>query len=504
MNWKTSLLAGDAHDEALLAQVHPADWKNPKPKPAYDLVVLGAGTAGLVAAAGAAGVGASVALVERGLMGGDCLNVGCVPSKALLAAARAVADARRLSDWGGRAQAVAADFPAVMERLRRLRAGLASHDGAARFAALGVDVFLGAGRFTGADRVEVGGEILRFKKALIATGARAAVPDVPGLSDAGCLTNETVFTLTALPPRLVVLGGGPVGCELAQAFARLGSRVLLISSSRRLLPRDCAAAGALVESALRRDGVEVLLGAQAARVERRRGGAVVLVRAAGVQREVECDRILAATGRRPNVEGLGLEAAGVAFDLAAGVRVDDFLRTSNRRVYASGDVCLNAKFTHAADAASRLVVQNALFFGRKRVSSLVVPWCTYTDPEVAHVGLTPEAAAAAGTAHTVFEQPFTSVDRAVLEGDTEGFLRVTAGKGGKVLGATLVSRHAGESIGQLTMAVRGGLTMGDLSATIQPYPVQADAIRRAGDAWNKTRLTPTAKSLLKAFLRLTR
>lgn len=491
MNWRDSVLPGDEHDEALLREVRPADWTNPAPKPLYDLVVLGAGTAGLVAAAGAAGVGASVALVERGLMGGDCLNVGCVPSKALLSSARRAAESGRPADFGE-----------VMRRLRRLRAGIAPHDGARRFAGLGVDVFLGEGRFAGEDSVEVGGARLRFKKAVVATGARAAVPALPGLAEAGFLTNETVFTLTELPRRLVVLGGGPIGCELAQAFARLGAKVTLVSSTPGLLPRDVAAAGALVEAALRRDGVDVLSRARAVGASRVEDTRTVRVSVNGRTRDLACDAVLVATGRKPNVEGLGLEAAGVAFT-EKGVRVDDFLRTSNPRVYASGDVCLERMFTHAADAASRLVVQNALFLGRKRASALVIPWCTYTDPEVAHVGLTPEQAAAAGTAHAVFEQPLTGVDRAVVEEETEGFLQVTAAKDGRVLGATLVSRHAGESIGQLTMAVRKGLSMADLSATIQPYPVQADAIRRAGDAWSKTRLTPLVKTLLRLALKLT-
>jgi pyruvate/2-oxoglutarate dehydrogenase complex dihydrolipoamide dehydrogenase (E3) component len=491
MSWRESVLPGDEHDEALVREVHPGDWKNPAPRPRYDLVVVGAGTAGLVAAAGAAGVGASVALVERGLMGGGCLNVGCVPSKALLRSARLASESGR-----------PADFPEVMKRLRRLRAGIAPHDGARRFAGLGVDVFLGEARFTDAETVEAAGAKLRFKKAVVATGARAAVPELPGLAEAGYLTNETVFTLTELPRSLVVLGGGPIGCELAQAFARLGSKVTLVSSTPRLLPKDVPAAGALVEAALRRDGVDVLLRARAVGASAGASAKAVRVSVSGRTRDLPCERILVATGRAPNVAGLGLEAAGVAFT-EKGVVVDEQLRTGNPKVFASGDVCLGAQFTHAADAASRLVIQNALFLGRKRVSSLVIPWCTYTDPEVAHVGLTPEAAAAAGVAHQVFDQPLTGVDRAILEDETEGFLQVTADKKGRVLGATMVSRHAGESIGQLTMAVRKGLTMADLSATIQPYPVQADAIRKAGDAWSKTRLTPAVKTLLRFALKFT-
>jgi pyruvate/2-oxoglutarate dehydrogenase complex dihydrolipoamide dehydrogenase (E3) component len=486
------LLPTDPDDSRLLTNVHPPDWANPEPAPRYNLVVIGAGTAGLVSAAGAAGLGAKVALVERGLMGGDCLTAGCVPSKALLRAARAAAEVRRAGDFGIRVpDGVTVDFPAVTARMRRLRADLSPNDSAARFRGLGVDVFLGDARFTGPETVEVAGRVLRFRKAVIATGSRPRVPAVPGLAEAGYLTNETVFALTELPPRLAVVGGGPIGCELAQAFARLGSRVTLVHSRGQLLPRDEPAAAELVERSLRRDGVDVMLNASVEGAERRADGKVLRLRGGA---EVTADELLVATGRQPNVEGLGLDAAGVSF------HEDDRLRTTNPRVFAAGDVASGYQFTHAADAMARIALQNALFLGRKRVSALTIPWCTYTDPEVAHVGLTEREARERGGTVRVFVQELRDVDRAVLDGETEGFVKVVAGKGGRILGATVVAAHAGEMIAELTLAMTGGLGLGTIARTIHPYPTQSEAVKKVGDACNRARLTPLVKWLFGKWL----
>jgi pyruvate/2-oxoglutarate dehydrogenase complex dihydrolipoamide dehydrogenase (E3) component len=443
-----------------------------------------------------------VALVERDLMGGDCLNVGCVPSKALLAAARAAAAVRDAGAFGVRVPAgVEVDFPAVMGRMRRLRAGLAAHDSAARFRGLGVDVFLGPGRFTGPDAVEVGGQVLRFRRAVIATGARAERPGLPGLEEAGFLTNESVFNLTALPRRLAVLGAGPIGCELGQAFARFGARVTLLDHHDRVLFREDADAARRVEQALRRDGVEVVTGAEVRAVERRGGEKVLRIVVGGAEREVTADELLVGVGRQPNVEGLGLEAAGVAYDARAGVTVDDHLRTSNRRVYAAGDVCSRFKFTHAADALARLVLQNALFWGWARASALTIPWCTYTAPELAQVGLTEAEARARGLAVQVFVQELREVDRAVLDGEPEGLVKVLVRAGtARVVGATVVAAHAGEMIGPLTLAVAGRVGLRQLARTIQPYPTQAEAVKKIADAYNRTRLTPWRKWLLGKWL----
>jgi pyruvate/2-oxoglutarate dehydrogenase complex dihydrolipoamide dehydrogenase (E3) component len=485
------LVAGDPADAALLDSVHPAAWPNPEARGRYNLVVIGGGTAGLVCAVGAAALGARVALIERHWLGGDCLNVGCVPSKAVIRAARAAHDARTAEAYAVGVDAIDVDFAAAMARMRALRAQLAPHDSAARLASLGIEVFFGAATFVGRDVVEVAGQRLRFARAVIATGARATVPAVPGLADAGYLTNETAFALTTRPARLVVLGGGPIGCELAQAFRRLGSEVVLVERSERLLPRDDRDAAAVVRDQLVAEGVELVLGATIVRVERDR--TLVVDRGHGEER-VRADHLLVATGRTPNLEGLGLEAAGIVAT-AHGIEVDDHLRTANRRVFAAGDVASRFQFTHAADAMARIVIQNALFFGRKRVSALTIPWCTYTDPEVAHVGMSAEAAAQRADL-TTLTVPLAEVDRAVLDGETAGFARVHTDRRGRILGATLVSRHAGETIGELALAMTHGLGLGDLAATIHPYPTQAEAVRKLGDAYQRTRLTPRVRRLL--------
>ena len=500
----------DEHNQALVANVHPPGWTNPTPSGRYNLVVIGAGTAGLVAAAGATGLGARVALVERDLMGGDCLNVGCVPSKALIRAARAVADVRAARSAFGVDVPVDApiDFPAVMRRMRRLRAELSPIDSATRFQGLGVDVYLGQGVFTAPDAITVEGHTLRFAKALIATGARAAAPPVPGLRESGYVTNETVFSLTALPRRLAVIGGGPIGCELAQVFARFGARVHVVQTGDRLLGREDGDAARLVRAALERDGVRFAMNVRVTKVERGANGKILQLAAdaaTGGLEPLEVDEILVAVGRAPNVEGLGLEAAGVTFDTAAGVRVDDRLRTTNPRVYAAGDVCTPLKFTHHSDFQARLVIQNALFLGRAKASALVVPRCTYTDPEVAHVGLTAEEAQARGRRVRTFVQELADVDRARLDGDAEGFVKVHVAEGSdRILGATIVARHAGEMLPELTLAVAHGVGLGRLARIIHTYPTQAEAIRKLGDAYNRTRLTPTVKRLFETWLRWTR
>lgn len=496
----------DEWERELRANVAPADWQNPRPPDRYNLVVVGGGTAGLVCAAGAAGLGARVALVEKHRLGGDCLNYGCVPSKALLRCARAAAAARRAADFGvAVAGPVAVDFPTVMARMRRLRAGISHHDSAARFRDLGVDVYLGAGRFTGPDRVEVAGQTLRFARAVVATGSRPAPLDLPGLAGTGYLTNETVFDLTELPARLAVIGAGPIGCELAQAFCRFGSTVDLVNRSPRLLGREEPEAVSVLQRRFEREGVRLHLGAKplAAEVEdgpagRRR---VVVVEENGRPVRLAVDAILVAVGRRPNVEGLGLEAAGVRHG-PAGVTVNDHLRTTNPRVYAAGDVGSAYQFTHAADALARLVLRNALFFGRARASDLVIPWCTYTEPEVAHVGLTAQQAREQGVEAQTYRLPLYEVDRAILDGETEGFAAVLAREGGdRILGATVVAENAGDLIAPLALAMTSGLGLAALARTVLPYPTQAEVLKRLGDAYQRGRLTPWVAGLLRRFLR---
>ena len=491
----------DAHNRALVANVHPPDWINPTPSGRYNLVVIGGGTAGLVTAAGAAGLGAKVALIERHLLGGDCLNVGCVPSKALIRSARAAADVRAAEQFGVRVPpGTEVDFPAVMERMRRLRAGISPHDSAARFRDLGVDVFIGDARFTGTHSVEVGGQTLTFARACIATGARATAPPIPGLKEAGYLTNETVFNLTELPRRLTVIGAGPIGCELAQAFARFGSEVSLIEAEHGIMPNEDPDAAEIVKTSMLRDGVRLMCCGKNLQIERNGDGKRLTVDSHGTHYELTVDEILVGAGRAPNVDGLGLEQAGVEFD-KTGVKVNDFLQTTNRHAYAAGDICSRFKFTHAADAMARIVIQNSLFFGRQRVSKLTIPWCTYTDPEVAHVGIYPREADKQGIPlDTVILEP-SQVDRAILDGETDGLLKVHLRQGAdKILGATLVARHAGEMISEITLAMIAGAGLGAIARTIHPYPTQAEIIKKAGDAYNRARLTPRLKRLFQIFL----
>ncbi len=490
-------MPADAADERLRSHVHPPDWVNPEPRARYHLVVVGGGTAGLVSAMGAAGLGARVALVEREMLGGDCLVTGCVPSKAILRSARAAADARRAEAVGVRVAGVEADFAAVMRRMRERRADISPHDSAARLRSAGVDVYFGDGRFTSASTLEVGGRTLRFKRAVIATGGRPAIPPIPGLTAVPYLTNETIFALNERPRRLAVIGAGPIGCELAQAFARLGSAVTLIDQAAQVLPQEDPDAAAIVARALAADGVSLVL--QAGVTEVRHGSERIVVRLDRGAREIECDQLLVAVGRTPNIERLDLPAAGVAAD-KAGVTVDDRLRTSNPRIFAAGDVCSPFKFTHAADAAARIVIQNALFFGRSRVSALVIPWCTYTDPELAHVGLSAEAARRQGSGVETVTVPLDDVDRAVVDEERDGFVRVHHNRG-RMLGCTVVAPRAGDMIGVAAYALRRGASLDDLGATIFPYPTTTNAFRTAADAYRRTRLTPRVRAWLQRYFR---
>jgi pyruvate/2-oxoglutarate dehydrogenase complex dihydrolipoamide dehydrogenase (E3) component len=504
------MLPFDRHNQALINHVHPPNWVNPSPAEVYDLVVIGAGTAGLVVAAGAAGLGLGlkVALIERHLMGGDCLNVGCVPSKCVIRSSRVVADLRDTERFGVKPPPeIEVDFPAVMERMRRLRAGISYHDSAQRFQKLGIDVFLGRGEFRSSNTIAVDGAILRFKKAVIATGARAVQPAIPGLAEAGFLTNETVFSLTEQPRCLAVIGGGPIGCELAQAFHRLGSQVVLLHKHSHLLDREDADAAEVVQQTFLNEGMQLVLNCTLQRVETTATGKVLHFLRDGKPGSVIVDEILVGAGRAPNVEGLNLEQVGIQYDARKGVVVNDYLQTTNPAIYAAGDICLDWKFTHTADAAARIVIKNTLFspfgFGRYRFSRLVVPWVTYTDPEIAHVGLSETEAQAKGISVNTIKIPFSSVDRAIADGEENGFLKIHHPKGSdQILGATIVARHAGEMISEVTTAIVHKLGLSKLSSVIHPYPTQAEAIKKAADGYRRTLLTPRTKTLLGILTKL--
>jgi pyruvate/2-oxoglutarate dehydrogenase complex dihydrolipoamide dehydrogenase (E3) component len=505
-----TVLPMDEYNQSLVAAVHPSDWVNPSPADCYDLVVIGAGTAGLVVAAGAAGLGLGlkVALIEANLMGGDCLNVGCVPSKCMIRSARVIGEIWKAKTLGIKVEGeVEVDFAMVMERLRRLRAEISPNDSAQRFQSLGVDVFLGKGKFVANSTIEVDGQTLRFKKAVIATGARAVRPAISGIEAVGFLTNETVFSLTERPKRLAVIGGGPIGCELAQAFRRLGCEVLLLHQGDRLLNKEDSDAGEIIQNAFVREGIQLILGCKIVRAEHSNGGKTLQVQHNGTENFITVDEILVGAGRAPNVESLNLEVVGVDYDPKKGVKVNDYLQTSNPKIYAAGDICMDWKFTHAADAAARIVIKNTLFspFGlsRSKLSSLVMPWVTYTDPEVAHVGLSERDAQAQGIAVGTITIPLKQVDRAIADDETEGFVKIHHNQGSdQIVGATIVAAHAGEMISEVTTAMVGKLGFNTLSSVIHPYPTQAEGVKKAADAYRRSLLTPRTKWLLGILTKL--
>ena len=495
----------DEHNQRLLENVHPLSWVNPEPAGRYHLVVIGAGTAGLVSAAGAAGLGARVALIERRLMGGDCLNYGCVPSKSIIRAARAWSDANNAgARFGGPPVAGSGSFQSVMERMRQLRARISRHDSVERFKNLGIDVFLGEGRFIGSDAIEVDGNRLNFRRAIVATGARPSLPPIPGCSEGCYLTNETLFTLTELPRRFGVIGGGPIGCEIAQSFARLGSRVTLFDLAPQILIREDPDAAKIVEQSMLRDGIALPLGVMIERIESTAGGKTIHFEVYGQASSATVDEILLAVGRTPNVDGIGLEAAGVDFN-NRGIRVDDKLRTTNRRIYAVGDVASEFKFTHAADALARIAIQNSLILPTAKASKLVIPWCTYTTPEIGHVGMYAKEAKRQGVEIETVTVPLSDVDRAVLDDAAEGFLRLLVEKGkDRILGATIVAENAGDILGELTLAVTNGVGLNKIAATIHAYPTQAEVLKKAADTWRRGKLTPTIQKILDLFFKILR
>lgn len=496
----------DEYNATLIANAAPPEWVNPTAADGYNLVVIGGGSAGLVAVVGAAGMGARVALVERDILGGDCLNTGCVPSKTVIRSAKVMGEIARAERYGIHVDSPPrVDFAAVMRRMRRVRAHLSKHDSAQRFTDLGVDVFFGTAQFTDANALDIDGQKLRFSKAVIATGSRAARIPIPGLEEAGYLTNENVFQLTEQPRRLAIVGAGPIGCELAQTFQRLGSQVTLLEVMPQILIREDKDAAEIVAESLKRDGVEMLMGVKIEKVRARSGVKCVLYEKDGEVHELEVDEILLGAGRTPNVDSLNLEAAGVEYT-AKGVVVDDTLQTTNDDIYAAGDVALKYQFTHTADASARIVLQNALFPGPKRkFSDLVIPWATYTDPEIAHVGLYPHEAADKGIAIDTYCVPLEESDRSLADGETEGFVKVHTAKGSdKILGATIVAPHAGEIISELTLAMTHDLGLKAIVDTIHPYPTVAGAIRRVGDLYNRTRLTPTVGKVFSAWFNWSR
>lgn len=441
-----------------------------------DVCVIGAGSGGLTVAAGASQMGASVALIERDKMGGDCLNYGCVPSKALLAAAQAAQERRTSRRFGVDGAAPAIDYAAVRRHVHRVITAIAPQDSAARFTGLGVRVIRAHARFVGRAEVEAGDVRIEARRFVIATGSAPFVPPIPGLAETPHFTNETIFDNPSLPERLLVIGAGPIGLELAQAHRRLGAEVT-VAEAQRALPKDDPEAVAVVLRRLRREGVEIVEGAKVAGV-RRAGNCLALdLELNGATRTVEGSALLVAAGRRANVDGLGLEAAGVAYT-PKGVQVDARMRTTNPRIYALGDVTGGPQFTHAANYQAGIVLRNILFRLPAKATA-PIPWVTFTDPELAQVGLTEAEARAQGRDICVLRWPFAENDRAQTERSAEGFVKIVATPRGRVLGATIVGRHAGELIQPWVLALGAGLSLSKMAGMVAPYPTLGEANKRA-------------------------
>ena len=470
----------------------------------YNVIVIGAGTAGLVTAAGTAGLGGRVALIERNLMGGDCLNFGCVPSKALISSARLIQRIRESEKWGLDQLEPQFVFEKVFGRMRARRAKIAPNDSQERFESLGVDVFHGEARFVSPHEVEVNGQRLRARNFVIATGSRAVVPKIKGIENVTYFTNETIFDeLKTKPESMIVLGGGPIGCELAQTFQRLGVDVTILQRGDQLLPREDRDVAEFVERRLINEGVRVIKNAAARSVATSDTGIVALQLLDGqsgqlVEPTLFAEALLVAAGRTPNLRSLDLKSAGVDI-IERGLRVNDYLQTSQRHIYAVGDVIGPFLFTHMADAQGRVVVRNILVpfqFLRQKMDYSAVPWCTYVDPEVAHVGLGEKEAKEQNIDYDLFVVPLEDVDRAVVESEDAGFAKILTGKGSdKILGATIIAPHAGDLLHEFVLAMKAGIGLGTIASTIHAYPTFAELARKAGDKYNKTRLTPRAKKI---------
>ena len=477
---------------------------NTRTKEIYNVIVIGAGTAGLVAAAGTAALGGRVALVERNLMGGDCLNFGCVPSKALISSARLIQRIRESEKWGLDRQQPQFVFEKVFKRMRARRAKISPNDSQERFESLGVNVFRGEARFVSPHEVEVNGQKLRAKNFVIATGSRPAIPKIEGINDVPYFTNETVFDqLNEKPESMIVLGGGPIGCELAQTFRRLGVQLTIVQRGDQLLPREDRDVAEFLERHLINEGVRIIKHADARSVATSDAGKVavqLLDRQSDrlAERTFFADALLVAIGRNPNLQSLDLKSAGVDVN-EAGLCVNDYLQTSQRHIYGVGDVIGPFLFTHMADAQARVVVRNILVpfqFLRQKMDYSVVPWCTYVDPEIAHVGLAEKEAKQKNVDYDLFVVPLEDVDRAVVESEDAGFAKVLTAKGSdKILGATIVAPHAGDLLHEFVVAMKANVGLGKISSIIHAYPTFAELARKAGDKYNKSRLTPRAKRI---------
>lgn len=461
-----------------------------------DICVIGGGSGGLGVAAGAVQMGAKTVLIESGKMGGDCLNYGCVPSKALIAAgkhAKAMTDG---ADFGITPVKPQVDFAKVNAHVKDVIAGIAPMDSVERFEGLGVTVLQGAGRFVDKRTVEVNGQTIKARRIVVATGSSAATPPIPGLEEVSYLTNENIFDLTTCPEHLIIIGGGPIGMEMAQAHLRLGARVTVLEAFK-LLGKDDPELTAIVLDRLRAEGADLREGAKIARIDQAGGEVSITLETDAGEEVIKGSHLLVAAGRKPNLEGLNLEAAGIDYT-PRGIKVDDRLRTSNKKVFAIGDVAGGLQFTHVAGYHAGIVIRNALFRVPAKADHSSVPWVTYTDPEMAHVGLTEEMARQKMSKVEVLRWPFAENDRAAAERKTEGLIKVITDSHARILGASIVGPGAGELILPWVMAVSQGMKVSTMASVIAPYPTMSEVSKRAaGSYYTPTLFSPRTRFVVR-------
>ncbi|HEX3895329.1 MAG TPA: mercuric reductase [Rudaea sp.] len=483
-----------SQDPSPLRYVHPAHWQNPTPHGRYDWLIVGAGPAGITAAERAVALGAKVALVERNLLGGNSLNVGSVPSKSLVYTSSLCSDLRKAADYFRPVdRGASADFAAVTARAQRVHARIAEYHSAHRLERLGVDIHFGKARFIDEQSIDVDGVTLTFDKALIATGARPRRPDIRGLEEVGYRTSTDIFDLPSVPKHLAVIGGGPLGCELAQAFCRLGSNVAIIQNDPKFLPREERDAAEILSRSMARDGVEIRLNTTVVGA-RMNGGKKTLDLLSNAQTcTVETDEILLSVGRIANVDDLALDRCGVRCNGDIGIVVDEFLRTTNPRIFAAGDVCMSHKFTHVAKFTATMATENALTDAQRNHRELIVPWCTFCDPEIAHVGMQVWDAKSHNIPVTTYTVMMHDVDRAIIDEQDIGFVKVHVQDGtDRILGATIVASRASEMVNEITLAMNAGIGMRDLAKVLHIYPSQAEAMHMTSLAFMQKDATPSS------------